>query len=78
MIQLVWRIAPISPLSTISLIFWYSGLLRWLNMMAKVSLGVVAAYGVELLDLLGVDAGRLLHERVDAAPEGGDAISGCR
>ena len=46
MIQLVWRIAPISPLSTISLIRWYSGLLRWLNMIAKDSSGWAAAYAL--------------------------------
>ena len=34
---------PISPASTISLIFWYRGLLRWLNMIAKVRFGFVAA-----------------------------------
>ena len=43
MIQFVRRILPMSPLSTISLIFVYSGLLRWLNMMANVRSGFEAA-----------------------------------
>lgn len=43
MIQLVCRTSPMAPLLTISLILRYSGLLRWLNMIAKVSSGFVAA-----------------------------------
>ena len=52
MIQLVRRMLPISPPSTISLSFWYSGLLRWLNMMAKVSSGLVAAKSLSSLTCL--------------------------
>ena len=78
MIQFVRRIVPISPASTISLIRRYSGLLRWLNMMAKVSSGFVAAYAFSSLDLLGVDAGRLLDQGVDAASSAAMPISGCR
>ena len=52
MIQLVRRMLPISPSSTISFSFWYSGLLRWLNMMAKDSSGLLAANSLSSLTCL--------------------------
>ena len=70
MIQLVRWISPSSPDSISSLNLRCSGMVRWLNMIPKTSPFALAAASFISRTCLGVDAGRLLAQHMDAVLEG--------